>query len=67
MIINITNMYIETTVKNSIFKILNDSGVENEERVKRAEGLVFIGKIFGSEFASEKVSKQFLINKIQNN
>ena len=41
----------ETTIKNVCNKILYDNSVSNDERINRANGLIFIGNIFkGSKF-----------------
>ena len=54
---------IETTIKKSCFKILNDNSVSKEIRNKRAEGLLFIGKIFYNCNDNDS-SLKFLLNKL---
>ncbi|KAI9342947.1 X-domain of DnaJ-containing-domain-containing protein [Obelidium mucronatum] len=43
---NITVIDVESTLRKVCFKVLKDSSVSKEERVKRAEGLLIMGHIF---------------------
>ncbi|KAJ3027508.1 UNVERIFIED_CONTAM: hypothetical protein HDU68_003696 [Siphonaria sp. JEL0065] len=43
---NITVLDVESTLRKVCFKVLKDSSVSKEERVKRAEGLLIMGQVF---------------------
>ena len=65
IILSITNIDIENTIRNVCFKILNDSSVSYKQRCKRAKGLLYIGTIFYKNYnKNQELTKKYLINKI---
>ena len=59
------SMDIETVVRKACFKVLNDSSVSKEERLKRANGLIYVGNIFYDANIESKSSLKFLKNKFK--
>lgn len=63
LLIDTLIMDIESVVSNACFKVLNDSSVSLAKRQKRANGLIFIGKLFSQEKSDKNVIRDSFKSK----
>jgi len=63
LLIDTLIMDIESVVSNACFKVLNDSSVSISQRIKRANGLIFIGNIFSQEKSDRNIIRDSIKSK----